>query len=83
MNTQQFVKPTENLLDNLGPGCFVRVNQGNGPFWVEIKDGDGYMFGGKVHPQFGGADCPYHSEVNVLFNREEISDLGCDRYCFC
>jgi hypothetical protein len=80
---QEFKKPNEDLLDNLGPGCFVKVDQGNGPFWVEVDDIDGYIFGGKVHPKLSGIECPYHKEVNVLFNRSEISRLGCDRYCFC
>ncbi|WP_455208442.1 hypothetical protein [Kaarinaea lacus] len=80
---QEFVVPTDNLLDNLGPGCFVQVDQGNGAFWVEINDTDGYIFGGRVHPQLSGPDCPFHKECDVNFNREEISLLGCDRYCFC
>ena len=80
---QEYVAPTEYLLDNLGPGCFVEINQGKGPFWVEINDTDGFIFGGKVHPRFSGIECPYHQEVDVLFNRSEISHLGCDRFCFC
>jgi len=80
---EEFVKPNERLLDNLGPGCFVKVDQGNGSCWVEIKDTDGYMFGGIVHPRLSGVECPYHKEGNILFNRDEISLLGCDKYCFC
>ena len=83
MSHEEFVIPTDNLLDNLGPGCFVRVDQGNGPFWVEIEDTDGYIFGGRVHPNLGGIECPYHAECEVHFKREEISRLGCDNYCFC
>lgn len=80
---QGFVVPTENLLDNLGPGCFVQVDQGNGAFWVEIDDTDGHIFGGRVHPNLGGEECPFVTECQVLFNRDEICRLGCDRYCFC
>lgn len=84
MNTNPlFVKPTESLLDGLGPGCYARVDQGNGPCWVEIKDTDGYMFSGTVHPQLGGIECPYHASVNILFRRDDINALGCDHYCFC
>jgi len=79
----EFVIPTENLLDNLGPGCFVQVDQGNGSFWVEIEDTDGFIFGGRVHPNLGGVECPYHEERQVHFNRDEIALLGCDKYCFC
>lgn len=80
---QEFVIPTEKLLDNLGPGCFVQVDQGKGAFWVEIDDTDGYLFGGRVHPGLGGVECPFHAECQVLFSRNEICRLGCDRYCFC
>ena len=83
MNHQEFVIPTDNLLDNLGPGCFVQVDQGNGAFWVEIKNTDGYFFGGRVHPNLGDVECPFYKECDVSFNREEIALLGCDRYCFC
>lgn len=80
---QDFVIPTDNLLNNLGPGCFVQVDQGNGAFWVEINDTDGDVFGGRVHPQLSGPDCPFYKECDVNFSRDEISLLGCDRYCFC
>ncbi len=80
---QEFVLPTEKLLDNLGPGCYVKINQGNGECWVEINYTNGYMFGGTVHPRINGEHCPYQSEVNVLFNRDEIVNLGCDHFCFC
>jgi hypothetical protein len=83
MEHQDFVIPTDNLLDNLGPGCFVQVDQGNGAFWVEINDTDGDFFGGRVHPQLSGPDCPFHKECDVNFSRDDISLLGCDRYCFC
>ena len=83
MSHQEFVIPTDNLLDNLGPGCFVQVDQGNGPFWVEINDTDGYIFGGRVHPKLGGVECPFYKETDVTFSRDEIALLGCDNYCFC
>lgn len=83
MMDQDFVIPTDRLLDNLGPGCFVKVDQNNGSFWVEVDDTDGYLFGGCVHPNLSGVECPYHQERRVFFNRDEITRLGCDRYCFC
>ena len=81
----EFVTPTENLLDNLGPGCFVLIDQGkDSTFWVEIDDTDGYIFSGRVHSQLsGGIACPYLDQSRVMFKRDEIYRLGCDRYCFC
>jgi len=79
----EYVVPTPQSLDQLGPGCFVKVERGNKSFWVEIDDTDGYKFAGWVHPNYDAEDCPYVEMCHVSFNRNEISRLGCDHYCYC
>ena len=80
---QQYVIPTPQSLDQLAPGCFVKVARGSSSFWVEIDDTDGYAFGGRVHPNYDAEGCPFAEECYVNFNRNEITHLGCDRYCYC
>jgi len=80
---QEYVIPTPQALDHLGPGCFVKVEQSDGSFWVELDDTDGDMMGGWVHPNFDAHECPYTHECHVYFKRGEITHLGCDRYCYC
>lgn len=79
----EYVIPTERLLDNLGPGCFVEVEEGDNAVWVEINDTNGEVYWGKVHANLCESACPYDDQETVVFVRDQISHLGCDRYCFC
>ena len=80
---QEYVIPTPQSLDQLGPGCFVKVERANGSFWVEIDNTDGYAFAGWVHPNYDAEHCPFKEQRHVSFSRYEITRLGCDRYCYC
>lgn len=80
---REYVIATPQSLDHLGPGCFVKVEQNSKSFWVEIDDTDGCTFAGWVHPNYDAEDCPYRDACHVCFSRNEITHLGCDRYCYC
>ena len=82
MNTD-FVVPTERLLNNLGPGCYVLIEEGGYSCWVEIDDCNGEVFWGHVHARLNENECPFEDQSQVAFLREHIANLGCDRYCFC
>jgi hypothetical protein len=82
---EQFPVPTEDQLDNLGAGCFVRINEDKDCFWVEIDGEEGGLLTGIVHPELASGDCECSRESNerVAFSREQVKFVGCDRYCFC
>lgn len=84
-NEEWFVQPTPEKLAGLGQGCFVQVREGQGCCWVEITTGGEGRFSGIVHPELQSPCCkplPGMGPVAEL-RSEEISALGCDRYCFC
>jgi hypothetical protein len=77
-----FVEPTIEKLDNLGPGCFVHVNDNGVCCWAELKSAEcdkGYR--AVLHPALSGDQRQAGTEVVV--RREQITALGCDRYCVC
>ena len=85
----EFVQPnasvSEEELNNLGPGCYVQVKDGDNCFWAEIQSVNGENFSGTVHCELGGSVCQTnlnnHSESQ--FNKKQIVNLGCDNYCWC
>jgi len=80
-----FVAPTEKLLNNLGPGCFIRVRDGENCFWAEIASVEGAVFTGYVHRELATPKCQAKPATagTETFSREQIVALGCDRYCWC
>lgn len=82
---EHFVQPTEDKIDNLGPGCFVRVHDNGGCYWTEIESRDGDHFTGTVHKELSSAGCKqgFAPGSSVQFDKEQIVLLGCDNYCWC
>jgi hypothetical protein len=83
--SDQFAVPTEDQLENLGAGCFVRISEANECAWVEIDGEEGGLLTGIVHPELASEDCQCSCAANqrVSFNRDQVKFVGCDRYCFC
>jgi hypothetical protein len=76
---------TEEELGHLAPGCFVQVGSGDTSYWVEVGQIEGATISGMVHPELSGSLCVVdHDSCEVArFSRDQITALGCDRYCWC
>jgi hypothetical protein len=76
---------TEEDLGHLAPGCFVQVGLGDAAYWVEIGLIEGSTISGMVHPELSSELCLVdHDSCEIArFNRDQITALGCDRYCWC
>jgi hypothetical protein len=76
---------TEEDLGHLAPGCFVQVGLGDAAYWVEIGLIEGGTISGMVHPELSGVLCLIdHDSCEIArFSRDQITALGCDRYCWC
>jgi len=76
---------TAEELGHLAPGCFVQVGLGESSYWVEIGQIDGATISGMVHPELTSTLCLIdHDSCEVArFSRDQITALGCDRYCWC
>jgi hypothetical protein len=79
-----FAPATAERLAQLSVGCFVRVGEGGGAYWIELQHIDGDRLCGVLHPELSaGADAPGEPGAMVSFRRGQITALGCDRYCWC
>ena len=77
-------RPSCDVLDRLGPGCYVKVGQKTGLFWAEIKRVDGSKMVGRVHQTYEGADqYGINSGQEIKFEKALICETGCDKYCWC
>ena len=76
---------TEEDLGHIAPGCFVRVGSGDTSYWVEIGQIEGATISGMVHPELSTSLCVInHDSCEIArFSRDQITALGCDRYCWC
>lgn len=76
---------TEEELENLGPGCYVQVKDGENCYWAEVQSVEGDIFLGTVHCELGGSTCKTNLENQSVnrFHRKQIVNLGCDNYCWC
>lgn len=84
VNAEHYVIPTEELINNLGPGCYVQVERQGDNVWVEIDDVINFGFIGTVHRELSGNNSNASKEhVQIAFHPSEITLLGCNRYCFC
>ena len=82
---QGFPAVTEEDLGHLAPGCFVQVGLGEASYWAEIGQIEGVTISGMVHPELSSFLCLIgHDSCEVArFSRDQITALGCDRYCWC
>jgi hypothetical protein len=76
---------SEEEIGHLAPGCFVQVGFGDSSYWVEIGQIEGGTISGIVHPELSGTLCVInHDSCEIArFTRDQITALGCDRYCWC
>jgi hypothetical protein len=76
---------TEEDLGHLSPGCFVQVGLGEASYWVEIGRIEGATISGMVHPELSSSLCLInHDSCEVArFDRDQITAMGCNRYCWC
>jgi hypothetical protein len=80
-----FVAPTEQLLNNLGPGCYIKVRDGENCFWAEVSSTKEGEFTGVIHNELASPKCQTKiaSASEIAFHHDQIVALGCDRYCNC
>jgi hypothetical protein len=92
-----FQEPTAERLAGLGAGCFVQIHRNEECEWVEITGGEGNEFVGMLHPALSTplptettpALKEAHRQAQAAANeelqlcKEQITALGCDRYCVC
>ena len=78
--------PSEDELDILGPGCFVRVQKEGQCFWAELESDpqqDRRLIA-IVHGELADRRCPNApKEPQASFDKEEITAMGCGQYCWC
>jgi hypothetical protein len=81
-----FVQPSQLLLDDLGPGCFVQKVESNGDScWVEITSVGDSEYECISHPALiknAGKGEVLEGDPGVV-KRDQIRFLGCERFCFC
>lgn len=72
-------------LDHLAPGCFVRFGRHGMRCWLEIGRIDGNFVSGKLRAELSDPICviEYCHTETVSIRRDEITALGCERYCWC
>ena len=79
-----FMAATDDNLAHLSEGCFVRVGTGESAYWVELQHIDGERLRGTLHPELSVAPgVPRDASDVVSIRREQITALGCNRYCSC
>lgn len=81
-----FAEPTAERLGHLGPGCFVQKMEVCGTCcWVEIVSEKDDAYEGIAHPALsdGAAEAMFTEGEKVVVQKDQITAMGCDRYCFC
>lgn len=72
-------------LGHVAPGCFVQFGTNGMRCWIEICQIEGQTVSGKFHPELSNPIClieHYNADI-VSIRRDQITALGCDRYCWC
>lgn len=81
-----FAEPTPERLDGLGAGCFVQFYHDGRCDWVEITETQGDELIATTHPELSEGDAKTQTMrpcEKLCLRKEQITALGCDRYCFC
>lgn len=75
---------TPEEMDHVGPGCFVKVGDGQVTFWAQVKTINGDQLGGSVLEIVErNALSNIAAGSHVRFKHQHIVELGCDYLCFC
>lgn len=84
-NSNDFQVPTQAQLNNLMEGCYVRVQDNRDTYWVEIDEVNSSGLTGVIHTELEQCNSAstLHDQKRVCFQRDQITHVGCDRYCFC
>jgi hypothetical protein len=63
----------------------VQFGCGETSCWVEISRIEGDTISGRLHHELSNAACLVQHEYGEVasFGRDQITSLGCDRYCWC
>ena len=81
-----YMLPTEEKLNEIGPGCFVQFKDLSSLYcWLEVISLDNTGFNCIARPALTpSASNQDISEGDRIFvNRDQITALGCERYCYC
>lgn len=83
---EDFTVPNQSQLNNLMEGCFVRVHDDKDYYWVEIDEVDkSGSLAGIIQAKLEGNTGSDHlnDQSRVCFTRDQVTHVGCDRFCFC
>ena len=80
-----FQVPNQSQLNNLMEGCFVRVKDDKDCYWVELDEVGDQRLTGVIHAELEESDCQggLQDQKRVCFQRDQVTHVGCDRFCFC
>lgn len=80
-----FIVPSQLQLDHLMAGCFVRIQDNDANYWVEVEDVVHGGLVGVIHAELDsiGISRALQDKASVCFQREQVTHVGCERYCFC
>ncbi|OGI38453.1 MAG: hypothetical protein A2140_09415 [Candidatus Muproteobacteria bacterium RBG_16_62_13] len=76
---------TAEELGHVAPGCFVQFGANGMRCWMEISRIEGDTISGRLHPELSNPICliEYYNADIISIHRDQITALGCDRYCWC
>jgi len=78
--------PSESEISNLGPGCYVKIVDGDRTYWTEIIKLEENRITAVVHNELSETpkcqSC-VSSHAAVVYGKQNIVELGCDNYCWC
>ena len=80
-----FQVPNKSQLNNLMEGCFVRVQDNQDCYWVELDEVKDQGLAGVIHSELEDSNSKgnLQDQKRICFQRDQITHVGCDRFCFC
>ena len=75
---------TDEQMDEIGCGCFVKVCSQHGDFWTEIRAINGNEIHGEIRGELEHT-VPVSGSFSgeAVFSKDLILEAGCDQYCWC
>jgi hypothetical protein len=72
-------------LGHVAPGCYVQFGTHGMRCWMEITRVEGDTLSGRIHQELSNPICliEYCNAGIVSVRRDQVTALGCDRYCWC